>query len=316
VEKVCLVGASEDTYLRLHELVAPREGAPLDASAVRADVEALFELGMLRDVVAVAQPLPSKGVMLSYLVTEYDWISEVYFTGASAVKTSELEQVAHAGLKASPFVLRSLGEQVKAVYAGLGYTHAKTVPVLKSASGGNAILTFEIEEGPHVTVAAITFEGARQVGDAELRKALLSVVGSSYLEDVVQRDTFSLTGLYFDHGFVNVAVDVSTRPAARPEGAVELVFKVVEGDLFHLGKLSLSGYSLGAEKDVLKNVESKPKSVFSRSALQRDMERIRERAKQRGLVVEVTPLTTVDAEKKIIDVTFELEKKPGGRVVF
>ena len=55
------MGASEDSYLRLHELVAPREGSPLDADAVRSDIEALFAQGQLKDVVVVAQPLRQQG---------------------------------------------------------------------------------------------------------------------------------------------------------------------------------------------------------------------------------------------------------------
>ena len=56
--------------------------------------------------------------------------------------------------------------------------------------------------------------------------------------------------------------------------------------------------------------------MFSRAVLQRDMERIRARAKQRGFTVEITPLTTVDADKKTIDVAFELEKKPSSSIQF
>jgi outer membrane protein insertion porin family len=316
VEKVCLVGASEDSYLRLHELVAPREGVPLDADAVRGDIEALFEQGLVRDVVVVAQPLPSKAVVLSYFVTEYEWLSKVNFSGAKAVKPDELAQVAHAGLRASPFVLKMLSGQVKALYAGLGYPQATAVAALKSVGGGNAELTLQIDEGTRVTVGAITFVGAQHVGEAELRKALKCELGAPWLDDLVERDAFALTAVYYDHGHVNVRVVPSSHPLPAPGGAVELVFTVTEGDIFHLGKLALTGFSLGAEKDVLKLMESKPKSVFSRTVLQRDIERLRDRAKVQGFVVEVTPLTAVDSEKKIIDVTFELEKKPGGRVQF
>ena len=316
VEKVCLVGASEDSYLRLHELVAPREGVPLDAAAVRADIEALFEQGLVRDVVVVAQPLPAQAVVLSYFVTEYEWISKVNFPGAKAVKADELGQVAHAGLRASPVVLKALSAQVKALYAGLGYPQTTAVGVLESLGGGNAQLTLQVEEGPRVTVGAITFAGAKHVGEPELRKALKTEPGAAYLDDLVERDAFALTAVYYDHGHVNVRVVPSSRPLSAPVGAVELVFTVTEGDVFHLGKLALTGFSLGAEKDLLKLMESKPKSVFSRTVLQRDIERLRDRAKVQGYVVEVTPLTTVDSEKKIIDVTFELEKKPGGRIQF
>ena len=314
VEKVCLVGASEDSYLRLHELVAPREGSPLDADAVRADIEALFEQGLLRDVVVVAQPLPRNGVVLSYVVTEYEWISTVAFNGVTAVKTEDLKEVVHAGIRANPYLLKTLSEQVKALYEGLGYPQAKVATSVKSVGGNNASLTLEVQEGPQLRVTKITFEGAKQVPGAELGKKLLT--GAPFLQEVVERDTMAITSVYFDHGMVNVSVTNTTRPIAGPPGSIEVVFQVKEGDVFRMGKLTLTGFSLGAEKDVLKGMEAKPKSVFSRAVLQRDMDRLRARAKEKGYVVEVTPLTSVDNDKKTIDVAFELEKRPNPNIKF
>lgn len=316
VEKVCLVGAGEDSYLKLHELVAPREGTLLDADAVRSDIETMFRQSLLKDVVVLAQPLASGGVMLIYVVSEYDWITSVDFTGVNMVSRDELAELAHSGVQASPFVLKTLGDTVKALYAGLGYSQAKVDFELKSVGAGKSALTLKVEEGAQVRVASISFEGAKKLSEVELRKVIKCTIGSPYLEEEAARDGLALTTLYFDHGMVNAAIQSSVRPLAVPAGAVALVFEVNEGDVFRLGKISLTGFSLGVEKDVLKSMEAKPKSVFSRSALQRDMERLRARAQLQGHAVEITPLTTVDPEKKVIDVAFELEKKPGGQIRF
>lgn len=314
VEKVCLVGASEDSYLRLHELVAPREGAPLDPDAVRADIEALFAQGQLKDVAVVAQTLPSKSLVLSYLVTEYAWISKVDFTGVNAVKTDDFKELAHAGVRASPVVLKLLSQTVKALYAGLGYPQAKVEHTLQSLGGGNVALLLEVTEGAQVKVGAISFEGVKQVKEPELRKALKVSAGAPYLADLVERDVLALTTVYFDHGMINVAVTTDTRP--KSESVLEVVFKVKEGEVYRMGKVTLTGFPVGDEKEVLKGLEAKPKTVFSRSVLQRDIERVRERAKKRGFTVDITPLTTVDADKKTIDVAFELEKKPSSSIQF
>ncbi len=316
VEKVCLVGASEDSYLRLHELVAPREGNVVDASMVRADIELMFEKNLLRDVVVVAQPLPSKSVMLIYGVTEYEWITQVEYTGVHAVKLEDFKELAHSGIRANPFLLKTLTRAVEALYAGLGYPDAKATAVVKSLGGGNSKLTLAIEEGPQVKVGAVAFEGIKQLPEAELRKVIRSSVGLPYLEELAERDTLAITTVYFDYGMVNVAVASTTRALQGPPGAVEVVFQVKEGDVFRLGKVKLTGFSLGVEKDVLKGMEAKPKAVFSRAVLQRDMEKLRARAQLQGHAVEIIPQTTVDPEKKTIDVSFELEKKPSGTIRF
>lgn len=316
VEKVCLVGASEDSYLRLHELVAPREGNVVNASMVRADIELMFEQNLLRDVVVVAQPLASKSVMLIYLVSEYEWITQIEYSGVHAVKVEDFKELAHSGVRAHPFVLKTLTETVKALYAGLGYPAAKATATVKSLGGGNAQLTLAIEEGEQVRVGAVAFEGIQQLPEAELRKVIRSSVGVPYLQEMAERDTLAITTVYFDYGMVNVAVASTTRALASLPGAVEVVFQVKEGDVFRLGEVKLTGFSLGVEKDVLEAMEARPGSVFSRAVLQRDMEKLRARAQLRGHVVEIVPQTRVNPEKKTIDVSFELEKKPSGTIRF
>ncbi|MDP2270082.1 MAG: POTRA domain-containing protein [Archangium sp.] len=316
VEKVCLVGASEDSYLRLHELVAPREGNVVDASMVRADIELMFEQHLLRDVVVVAQPLASKSVMLTYVVSEYEWITQIEYTGVHAVNVEDFKELAHSGIRANPFLLKTLTETVKALYAGLGYPAAKATATVKSLGGGNAKLTLAIDEGEQVKVGAVSFEGTRQLPEAELRKVIGSSTGQPYLQELAERDTLAITTVYFDYGMVNVAVATSTRALVAPPGAVEVVFQVKEGDVFRLGRVKLTGFSLGVEKDVLKGMEARPGSVFSRAVLQRDMEKLKARAQLQGHAVEIIPQTTVDPEKKTIDVSFELEKKPSGTIRF
>jgi outer membrane protein assembly factor BamA len=84
-------------------------------------------------------------------------------------------------------------EVVEALYDGLGYTQAKAVATVKSLGGGSAALSLAVDEGPQVMVGAISFEGAKQVPQAELRKALRSAVGSVFLQELVERDTLALT---------------------------------------------------------------------------------------------------------------------------
>jgi outer membrane protein insertion porin family len=314
VEKVCLVGASENLGLRLRETVAPREGEALTVEAVRADIEALFATDLLRDVTVTAEVLPSKKLMLSYFVVETDIITRVDFKGVTAVKAGDLEQLSRSGIRATPYALKAVARQIQALYAGLGYARAEVETTVTPLGDGTASLLVTVTEGPRITVSAVSFEGVKKVPQAELAKALKSSVGAPYLEDLATADVLAVTTTYFDRGFINVQV-VHEHQAAAPD-KVKLVFKVTEGEQFKLGKLSVTGFSIGDEKKVLEVLESKPKTVFSRAALQRDMDRLRERARQRGNTIEVTPNTSVDAEKKTVDITFELVRVNDGHISF
>lgn len=313
VEKVCLVGASDDSYLRLHELVAPREGEALSAKSAQEDLEELYALGFVRDVVAVAELLPSKGVMLSYFVTEHERVAEVKVAGVHAVDGELLKALLPLGLPASLALRKALEDKTTEFYAELGYTHAKVRVTLSPREPGTAVLSVEVEEGPRVTLKALTFAGVTQVKEAELRKVLRARVGEPFSEEEEQRDAAAVAAAYYDRGMVHARVEPAHTEA---DGAVTVVFTVEEGPVFRVGKLTLRGVALGAPAEVLKKLETKPRMAFSRSRLQHDLERVREIARQQGLLVEVTPLTEVNVDKKLIDLTLEVARAKGGPLEF
>jgi outer membrane protein insertion porin family len=308
VARVCLVGATEDDYLRLHEFVAPREGLPLTAEAVRADIEGLHAMGFVKDVIVVAEPLDEKQVALIYAVAQYDRVSAVKLEGAKVLTLPELEDLAKRGLPANPALARAIEVGVRELYEQKGYAHAEVDVRVTTLGQGNAALTVTVNEGPRVTISAITFAGAKQVSAAELRRAVSSAVGAVYSREAVDRDALALLAVYFDRGMVNARVDSEEPREVR--GAIELTFTIIEGDVFRVGKVALKGTPLGPEKDVLKSLMTRPGFVFSRAVVRADLERLRELGRRRGLQLEVTPLTEIKAEAQRIDLTFELEARP------
>lgn len=310
IDKVCLIGASENAWLRLHEVVAPREGATLDATTVRADLEALFAQGMVRDAQAIAIPFADKRVLLAYFVTELPFISKVRFEGLSGVRADDLRDVAPSGARASGLELKKLGNAVTDELIERGYMNAQVNVTTASVEGGTVEAVVQVSEGVRTVVQKIRFVGNKRVSEKDLAVAIKTQVGAPFRQEVADLDAMYLSSVYYDRGMVNVRVSPETAAPGKPE-ALELTFKVTEGDVFKLGKLSLTGFSLGDDKELLKGLESKPGAVFSRAALQRDMERLKDRANKKGLRVNVTPITNVDADKKLVDIALELEKQAG-----
>lgn len=312
VEKVCLVGASENAYLRLHEVVAPREGTNLDAASVRADLEGLFSQGMVRDASALAIPFgDGKRVVLAYFVVEYPFISKVRFEGLSGLRADDLRDSAPSGARASGLELKKITNAVTEEFIERGYMNA-TVAVSTAPIEGAATVEaiVKVTEGVRTVVQKIRFVGNKRVSEKDLLVAIKTQLGAPFRQDVADLDAMYLSNVYFDRGMVNVRVEPEAVAPAKPE-QLELVFKVTEGDVFKLGKLALTGFSLGNDKELMKALESKPGAVFSRSALQRDMERLKDRASKKGLRVNVTPITNVDSDKKVVDISLELEKQAG-----
>ncbi|MDP1916786.1 MAG: POTRA domain-containing protein [Myxococcales bacterium] len=302
IDKVCLVGAGDEKHLRLNEAIAPREGQPLDAAAVRDDLELLFTEGELKDVVVIAQPLDPKRVVLSYFVTEYSELTDVKVEGLSAIKPDEVRDIVHAGLRASPQLVKRTVATLKELYAEAGYPRASVDGALQGM-----VLRLTVSEGPHAVVRTVTFEGAKKLGEAKVKNALRLVKGSTFKEDLTQVDALTITTTYLDSGFVDARVEAASTMDAS--GAVDVIWKVTEGDAFRVGTLSFKGLTFGTEKTVLKSFETKTKAVFSRAMLKRDIGRIEDLARRAGTPVEVTPITSINREKHTIDVQLELEPK-------
>ncbi len=318
IEQICVVGASEETTTHLLKTVIFRQGTPLDEKNLSTDLQILFVQVVLRDVTALAEPLEgSTGVRLTYVVSEYPRFTELAVAGNRSVGEDVVRSAVELGLPANPVVLKAAVEEVKQSYASIGFAQTRVDYSLEDTKPGQVKLKLQIDEGHRFTVGAIRIEGAKVVKQDELKKALRTGVGGPYTEELAERDAMALNAVLFDHGLVQSSV-TALAPSDAPQGngAVELVFKVTEGDVFKIGKLKLTGFDLGPEKDVFKVMETKSKQVFSRSAITRDIERLKHLAQQKGVSIDVLPLTEVNTKDRTIDLTFSLEKQPEQRIRF
>lgn len=315
IEKVCLVNQSEDAWLKLHEVVAPSEGQALTGELVARDLRELVMPGTVRDAKALVQPLGSGGVVLTYFVSEFPLVGKISFEGVKTVEVNVLRDLALRTAYTNPHALKRLTQTMSELYLERGHSRVRITPRVASPEANKADVEFVVEEGPRTTLATIRFVGNKRVKEADLRKSLRSTLNGPYLESDATIDVMQLTNVYFDRGMVTANVSSDVGPGKAPD-TLELTFTIKEGEVFTLGALSLKGHPLGEEKSVLQALEVKPGTVFSRAALKRDMDRLKDRAAKQGVKIEVMPITNVDPDKKRIDVVLEIEKQAGGSIQF
>ena len=312
IEKVCLLGASEDDYLRLHEAVAPREGTSLDPLVLRDDLEVLYAQGSVSDVVVATQALPSGGVMLLYGVAPFDVVGSLTVTGAPALGD---DTIAPKSLRADPRVLKALVRQVTDALLERGYAQATVRSTLTPVSPGKVAVVLEANQGQRQVVSSITFDGRKVLLERELTAALHSRIGEPWRQDLVERDELALTEVAFDHGLINARVR-AVAPEPAVDGKVTLRFTLEEGSVFTIGKLTVTGVPAADQKPLLDSLETRPKQTFVRSQITRDLKRLEHSGRQHGVTLEVTPVTQVDTAKKKVDITFELTPKSEGAIHF
>lgn len=300
VTKLCLLGASDDDALRFNEIIAPREGEPLTADAVAADLRELISTELLGDAQVFAQRLDAERVMLIYAVTPYPLVGAITVEGAQKADTGALRDAALKTGWASPVRLKNLQRELEGQLHELGF-NAAAVTVTTKPVGAKVDVHVAVVEGPLDTLKTIAFTGHKRGKEAELRKTVKSALNQPWRGDA-SADVQALELHYFDRGMVNARINFTT--ARATSGDIALTFTITEGDVFSVGTLKLRGDALGPEKPLLASLTSKPGRVFSRSVMRDDVQKL----EARGDVV-VTPIVDVDPKTKRINVTFEVAPK-------
>jgi outer membrane protein insertion porin family len=213
-------------------------------------------------------------------------------------------------------------KKIQEKYVEKGYFLAEVKNELKpvGTEGNEVDLVFNINEHAKVMVKEIVFLGATKVPVEELKAVMATQEGGylsfltnqgTYREEMFQRDLQIIQMAYFDRGFINVRVDKPIVTLSPDKRNITITLRVEEGESYKVGKLDFSG-DLLVGKDVLhKLMSSKEQTTFNRSLLARDIQAITDVYYDSGhAYANITPVTAVNAEQKIIDLTFDVQKGP------
>jgi outer membrane protein assembly factor BamA len=308
VAQVCVVGADDELKPLLTTLVSTGVDAGFSAEQVRTDLEYLVTTGMVRDARAIA--LPAERTVV-YAVEQYPRLLGVRPSGSALIDASSMFIV---GVPLSPTTLRTVCGQLKERYAGLGYPNTEVTASLESADGGVS-LALNVQPGTRLNVAAIRFTGNKRTPVAELRAAVKTQVGGAFMRDAVDADALALTSVLFNRGLLEGKATVPD-PKERngKPGQVDVVFEVTEGELYKVGQVAVGGWTFGPVP--LKLLESQKGKPFSRPGADRDVDRLKHQAAERGVEVDVMLLTALDAKAHTVGVSFEVAKRTPASIKF
>lgn len=312
VAVVCVLGDRLHYNDEFISIVAHRKGRTLDAAAVREDIKALFDTGVIQNVraVGVLEGSPLEATLI-YEVNEYDSLSGVTVESDSA--SPFIDELVDSyllrpftGKPISPIKLRQTMALTLEECQAEGYPQARVWAELEPLGRGEVRAKVHFNGGLLITVASIRIEGAHRIPEADVRHLIASVPGKPFSEAAVLHDTESIQSLYYDEGMANVVVTAFPRESSS--GFVALAFVIEEGDVFRLGEVKLVGVMVEPEKDLIQALETRTNGVYSRTGVRNDMALLKSRALSRGVRVEVTPVFTVNNVLKTVDIKFQVEK--------
>jgi outer membrane protein insertion porin family len=294
-------------------LLSVRAGDPVDPERVRADVRRLFALGNFEDVSVQATPSPG-GWTLTYVLQERPVVREARVRGAPPPLQSDLEAAAgqHAGDLFVPASLHRGVDAMRRRLVELGYAHAKVDPFIRRRDARTADVCLWVEAGPAVRVQSVVFEGRSKLEEDQLEKALRNAGSESNLPggmldpSVLEVQLLHVTAAYYDAGMVNVRLGEPELRYSEDRTRVAIHVSVQEGDVFRVGAVAFAAPMNANATRYGAVLGFGQGDVFSRTKVMAAIERLQSLRLAEGGAGSIEPVTVIDAEKRTIDLTFQL----------
>jgi outer membrane protein insertion porin family len=324
VQDIRIVGNRRVEPDAIANAISTKKGAPFDARQIQADVRALMKLGLFSDV-AVEREGTKDAPVLVYRVTERPALREWRVEGNEEFSKKDLEETVtlKAGQLVDPAAVQKDVKKIQEKYVEKGYYLAEVSSRLEEKPDNQVDVVFVVREQAKVQVKEVHFIGNAQVPSDDLHKVMQTREGSflsflsdagTYREEALQRDVQAIQALYLDRGYVTVKVGAPSVALSPDRRFIYVTIPVEEGEQYTIGKIAFEGQLLEQEPTLRKILRTRSGELFNRSEVAADLFAIGDVYKDLGhAYVNVTPLTATDPQKRIVDLTFDVQP---GKVVF
>jgi outer membrane protein insertion porin family len=220
-------------------------------------IHRLWATGQFKDVTVVTVQTDSASatdpVTLRFVVVEQPLIGNVQIRGLQNVKESVLRDTTGltVGRPYSPERVARAKALTRQILGKKGYRvtgiHDDTVPI--PGRPGEVSLVIDVQEGQHIAITDVAFEGNKAFTDDELEKTLNTKSESfwwfrngAYNEDAVREDLRSnLPTFYGSHGYIDFEVTGDSLIVDPETGKARLLVTVFEGPQYRLAQFDVQG---------------------------------------------------------------------------
>jgi len=282
-------------------------------------IRALYKTGFFKDV-----KLEQDGDVLVVFVAERPAISEISFSGNSAITTDQLQDsLKQIGLSKGKVLDRSLLDKVKQElqrqYYSLGKYGVKVESKTTPQERNRIKISIDISEGDDAKVYSVNIVGNKLYSDKKLLLNMsLSDVSmwsgkAQYSKQQLAGDLESLKSYYLDRGYINFNVD-STQVSLTPDKQdVYVTVNITEGIQYKVRDVKLAGDLIFPEKEIREMISLNSGDIFSRRETVDSTKRISDKLAEQGYAfANVNIVPDVDKDTRTVGLTLFVD--PGRRV--
>lgn len=297
--------------------LSQRIGEPLSNEKTTEDIKTIYRMGYFDDVNVTIEPFEG-GIKVAYVVKEKPTIIKVDFQGNKELSNDKIKEkiTLTAGALSDITLINDTAVKIRAFYEDEGYYLALVVPVVRRVEEGEVAVTFQITEGRKVKIRTIAFEGNKALSARKIRKAMQTkerglfsfITGSGYYKREVMRvDVERIKDLYFDNGYLKVAVGEPKVKLADDKRSMTITLAVSEGEQFKVASVGIAGNTVFPEATLKPLIKLAPNKVFSKSVLTKDIAALTDQYANNGYaLVSIFPDIAPDEQTKEAKVVYRI----------
>ncbi|MBK8012813.1 MAG: outer membrane protein assembly factor BamA [Deltaproteobacteria bacterium] len=304
----------------LRAVMSTRVGRAFSPAALAEDIRAIYALGYFEDVRAFREGPSDDGWTIVFVLKEKPGIRRVQIRGNDDLSTEDIKAV----VDIRPFTILNAAKvrrnegKIRDLYNEKGFYLAEVTSKIERRKNNQVDVIFEVNEHAKVEVRRIRFIGNRNLSTDLLKSSLITQEGNlisfltnagTYRKDAFQVDLLRLTSQYFDNGYINVKVDTPDVEISADRKYVYISIAIEEGEQYSVGALDFEGDLLDSKELLKERLSIAEGEIFSRSKLGQDLLSLKTRYEDDGYAyANITPVTKVDADKRLISITFDIQK--------
>jgi outer membrane protein insertion porin family len=292
-------------------------GTTFSQETVQEDIKDLYGLGYFDDIRVEIEPFEG-GVKLIFILKEKPTIMSIDFQGNKKFDADKLKEkitITPGAIANHPLIMDNV-KKIISFYQSEGYWRVDVFPIIKSISDDSVAVTFQIEEGPKVTIDKITIEGNKAISSKEIKKVMKTkerwlfsfITGSGiYKKEEIKADIERIRELYHSKGYIYVLISEPIVTLSPDKKELYIKISVSEGDQYKVGEVSFSGNTVFDSVELYKHIETAAGKIFNRTALRNDIDNILNLYMEKGYArADINPLIDVNLEGKLVNITFSV----------
>ena len=319
IVKITILGNQKvaEDVIRSH--IKSRESEPLSIPQLRRDLKSIYETGLFTDIIIDLRDMEG-GKEVIFVVVEKPSIRDILISGNVKIEASKIREKIDIkpGAILNMEKLKETADSIEELYSSKAYYRAEVNRRVHYLDENQVDVEFIIEEGKKGYVKKVRFHGNKHFWARKLRKRMRTKKKGWFWyitkrgvmdEDLLNADIQSLQALYFDDGYIQVKIDKPKITISEDGKSIYIDITIQEGEQFKVGEIAFRGDILTTPEDLRKRLTLKKGKIYSTSVLQRDILRITDVYADKGYAfVDIAPLTSVDSEKRFVDLTFDIRK--------